>query len=302
MSVLLPCSGALATALAAGNIKEQADIYSASLLSGAQYYWTSYNTSLVIGGLTYVATPIKRGRRSLTYTMTVPQLDIEIEAANATPNLKSEAVLGLFDGGQIVLARAYMPTPGDTTTYGIITLFVGDVGQVQVTGNRIALTVKGRNNKLDMNAPRNVYQSGCLNTFCDAACTLSAGSFTHAFTVGSSPAPSSTFVPWATPPGNPKLYVSGKLTMTSGAANGLGRSIVAADSTGVTLVYPLPIVPTAGDSFNALQGCDKTLGLDATGGAITPSAGGNCNGYSNVANFRGFPYVPTPEQTANGMT
>ena len=36
-------------------------------------------------------------------------------------------------------------------------------------------------------------------------------------------------------------------------------TIKEADSTGLTLIYPLPNVPAAGDAFTAAQGCDHTM-------------------------------------------
>ena len=45
---------------------------------------------------------------------------------------------------------------------------------------------------------------------------------------------------------------------------------------------PLPNVPAVGDTFSVFPGCDKTK---------TTCAGK----FSNIARFRGFPFVPVPE-------
>ena len=47
-------------------------------------------------------------------------------------------------------------------------------------------------------------------------------------------------------------------------------------------MYPLPFAPSAGDAFTVYAGCDHT---QAT-----------CQGrFNNVAENRGFPYVPPPQ-------
>ena len=52
--------------------------------------------------------------------------------------------------------------------------------------------------------------------------------------------------------------------------------------TSLTLLYPLQSVPAAGDSFTVYFGCDHTPGT--------------CQSkFNNLANFRGFPYVPPPQ-------
>jgi hypothetical protein len=47
--------------------------------------------------------------------------------------------------------------------------------------------------------------------------------------------------------------------------------------------YPWPFPIGAGDTFNFLPGCDKSLGSQG------------CSGFNNVVNFLGEPFVPVPE-------
>lgn len=288
MPLLRTCSTALANALAAGNVPLQADLFVFTLLGGTVLRYTTAEADLTVSGNAYSHGPpfVSRSNWKLPNTMVVPQIMVLIRASDTSPNLKTLAIGGYFDGATCDVSRLYMPTLGDTTTYGTIDIFSGDVGQVQLDGSTVTLTVKGRNNKLDVNYPRNTYQPSCNNTFCDSTCTLSAASFTTAFTVGASP--STKFIPWSgTPPSNAAQYAGGKVTFTSGANIGIQRTIAAADNTGLTLVYPLGIAPTAGDAFSALLGCDKTLNTCA----VT---------YSNITHFRGYPFIPTPESSANG--
>ena len=62
------------------------------------------------------------------------------------------------------------------------------------------------------------------------------------------------------------------------------RATVSSVNVGVSysLMYPLPFAPATGDAFTVAFGCDHT---QAT-----------CQGkFNNLANFRGFPYVPPPQ-------
>lgn len=295
MSLLRTASSALKTALAAGPVAYSADLFTVTLASGTVYYWTTWTSNLVVGGNTFVAVAspfLSRSRWNVVNTMTIPTLELRIIADNSAfaggAQLKLQVHNGLFDGCSLLFQRVFMPTPGDVTTLGTVDLFKGDGGKAQIIGTGIVLHVKGRNNRLNVPAPRNTYTTTCLHTFCDAGCTLSRATFTASYAVGSSPAPTAIFLPWASAPGTPGRYALGSVTMTSGADSGAKRSIVKADSTGVFLAYPLYVVPSAGDTFTAFQGCDKKFTT--------------CNAtYSNAVNFRGFPFLPLPEDTAHGQ-
>lgn len=78
-------------------------------------------------------------------------------------------------------------------------------------------------------------------------------------------------------------HVQGSLVWTSGANANL-RSTVKSVNAGsaLNLMYPLPFAPATGDAFTVAFGCNHT---QAT-----------CQGtFNNLANFRGFPYVPPPQ-------
>ena len=90
---------------------------------------------------------------------------------------------------------------------------------------------------------------------------------------------SATTIPWI---GASAAYAQGTITFTSGADTGASATVKTATASALTLAYPLPQVPAAGDAFTAYQGCDHTLAT--------------CKAkFNNAANFRGFPFVPVPE-------
>jgi uncharacterized phage protein (TIGR02218 family) len=296
--ILRPCSGALKTALAAGNIRDQADLFTLSILGASTYHWTSWDSDLTVGAQLFASSASsfqqpQRGQWRVINTMEVPTLDVIIldnSTAGFTgigsPRFRTQVHNGLLDGASFLLQRVYMPTPGDTATLGTVDIFSGDVGQVTLTGAQTVLKIRGKNSRLDRPAPLNVYQPGCIHTFCDAGCTLSAATFTLATTVSVG---TRTIVKVNAVPSPASQVRGGTLTMTSGVAAGQKRSIIQVSTvTSLVLAYPLTAAPSPGDTCTVFTGCDKTLGT--------------CDGtYSNKVNFRGFPYIPPPASAAVGQ-
>ena len=72
--------------------------------------------------------------------------------------------------------------------------------------------------------------------------------------------------------------------MFTSGANANVRATVKSVAAGValTLIYPLPVAPAVGDAFTVYAGCDHTQ-------ATCQSR------FNNLANFRGFPFVPPPQ-------
>ena len=78
----------------------------------------------------------------------------------------------------------------------------------------------------------------------------------------------------------------GTITFTSGPNNGVTRTIKNFTSLdGVETVVPFEFTPQSGDTFIIYPGCDKQL---ATCGGV----------FGNMANFRGCPFIPSPESAA----
>jgi uncharacterized phage protein (TIGR02218 family) len=291
VSILRPCSTALAAALESGAPLWSADLFQFTLIDGVtNYFWTSWDSDLACDGATYASKApwIERSKWNVTNTMEVPSLEITLRALNegfaGGTQLKTQIHNGLLDGASVLLSRAYMQTPGNTAALGAIALFGGVVAGITITDAKIAITAKGKNNLLDQYAPRNVYQTGCNHNFCDANCTLNAASYTTGYAVGASGI-STTFIPWSgTAPANAALYANGQIAFTTGVCAGQSRTIMNGNAEGLNLAYPLYEVPASGDSFAAIQGCDKTLATCQTV-------------YNNLQHRRAFDFVPPPDTT-----
>ena len=165
------------------------------------------------------------------------------------------------------------------TAIGSVTLFKGRLGVIDGIGRTTAkLTVNSDLVLLDIDMPRNIYQPTCLHTLYDSGCTLIKNAYGVNGSAGAGS--SASVINWT---GASLNVQQGTITFTSGVNTGVTATVgsVAAEVS-LTLLYPLESVPATGDGFTVYYGCDHTPGT--------------CQGkFGNLANFRGFPYVPPPQ-------
>lgn len=210
-----------------------------------------------------------------------------------------------FDDAGAKIERLYIPATGGITSQAMW-WWGGPVGRVKPTSVTVELDVESGMAKLAATLlPRLVFGPGCVNMLYDSACQLVQADNTYACTVAASPTPTvsvfgtGTVLPAATQLSD--YFRLGVVTFTSGTLSGQKRGVrIDSFSAGVhtlTMDKPLPVAPVAGDAFSLFPGCDKQ---QATCGSITNSTIGKFrispSTYgSNVAHFRGFPYVPRAE-------
>jgi uncharacterized phage protein (TIGR02218 family) len=127
--------------------------------------------------------------------------------------------------------------------------------------------------------PAVILQPGCTNTLFDARCGLVKASFAESNVVQAGSTVNKLLSLSAKADG---YYDNGQIAFISGANAGLVKAVKQYLGQFFTFNSPLPFVPNAGDAFTAYPGCDKTQ-LTCT------------NKFSNLVNFEGFPYVPSPE-------
>jgi uncharacterized phage protein (TIGR02218 family) len=185
---------------------------------------------------------------------------------------------GVFDGAELTLYRAFMPTYGNTAA-GTVIMFVGRVAEIDAGRSLATFSVNSHLELLNLNMPRNLYQAGCVNSLFDASCTLNAASFAVAGTVSSAAGNQVTATGSV---GADSYFDLGSITFTSGTNNGISRGIKNYGNSPTStfhLITPFPVTPLPGDTFNAYPGCDKQQSTCASK-------------FRNLAHFRGFPYVP----------
>lgn len=287
----LASSSALAVALASGVNLLEADLFDILLQDGVTaFHFTTYPLPLTVGGTVYQSGPpfLEVKSWNVVNTMEVPEMSVLAHTGNASfnggGNLKSQLHNGLFDRAFLTYSIQYMATPGVTSTYAPLVIFGGLVADVEIGGVTSTLSVRGKNDLLDQMIPRTLYQVPCNKAFCDPNCTLNIASFTAGYAAGAGV--TRFFIPWSgTAPSNAAQYTNGSVTFTSGAAAGQTRNVALANSSGLTLVFPLYSAPAAGDSFNASQGCDWTF---------NSGSGQSCTDYGNEIHWRGYDQVPPP--------
>lgn len=263
----------------------KADLFTYTLKSGQVFRWGTFDQPVTYGGQTWTAAGpmMSRSRLSIRNSVEVPELDMKLLVRDSDTingrNIKEQIQNGVFDGATVEMDRVFMPKKGDTSL-GLVLMFLGRQSPANVKADVISLTAKGDNVLMNQQVPKNVYQTTCLHTFCDAGCTLSAAAFTITNAAGGSTTAGN--IVWGSLPGAPALYTLGRITFTSGPAAGQVRTVKFSANTGIVPAYPFDNTPLPGDTFSILQGCDRTQATCTTT-------------FANEQHFRGFPYVPPAE-------
>jgi len=268
-----------------------ADCFTITLADGtvARYTNAQYNVSIPQPGnpaFIFVAGDILVDGLKLKQTCGVDideqSIDISFKPSSTIAGLPWPIAVreGRFDGATMERQRAVLAAPGGAVIGGAaIIVFHGLVATVDNIGRlSCKMTVKSMLNKLAVDMPRDIWQPCCLNTLYDGLCTLSKSANSASSAVGASP--TLGFIPW--PGSSADIFDQGTITFESGANVGVSRTVQLSTSSGLTLSRPLDYLPVEGDSFVVYKGCDKTLATCQ-------------NRFNNLANFRGFPFVPPPE-------
>ena len=254
--------------------------------SGTVLTYTDFDVPVSWNGYTYLANSVLMS--GLRYKCTIgvvvdkQKINISARSTDTIGGIPFLAALrqGLLDGAYIQREKAYVSSTSGAllSPIGTVIMFKGRVEEIESLGRSGAVVnVASDLILLDYDFPRNTWGPNCSHVFCDSGCGLNIASFSATGTVGSGPSVSS--INWS---GSGTQYVLGTISFTSGVNTGVTVSIKNATSSSLVFSYPLPTAPAAGDSFIVAQGCDHTQST--------------CSGtYSNLSNYRGYPYVPPPQ-------
>lgn len=263
-----------------------ADLYTFNLQNGTVLRYSS-DQAITVAGVTWLGTGlrIERSKINLKIGVEVDQLDIDIypsaaDLVGANP-FAQLAVAGGLDGCYVQVDRAVGPNAANIV--GIIPKrFYGRVAKFSGGRSKLTLTVKSDLDLLNVQMPRVLFQPPCSHSLYDSGCTLNRSSFTVAGVVAGAGGTQTQFNTNLTQADG--YFTLGVIAFNSGANTGLKRYVKSyLNASGqVTLIQPLGVAATAGDAFTIYPGCDK-------------SAATCLNKFNNIANYRGFPYVPNPE-------
>jgi len=294
-------SPALLALLSSGVDFHTADLWTLTLQSGVVVRWSGADIPLSFGGETYSLGPI------IARTAISEKLGLEVSTMTVTLTARARGMSGTspsdvggmsliplilalgLDGATVRLDRAFLAA-WDLPVVGIVaSRFAGRVTSVpRVAGASADLVVSSWTILLNVETPPNIYKATCKHTLYDSGCTLSAvahSSTGHVLAgVAGPPDTRPNNGVWLSSiTGLGGLFTLGRIVFTSGANAGITRSVMSNDADGTfQITNPLPQPPTAGDSFTAYWGCDRT---SAT-----------CSGrFSNLEHFLGTEFVPVPE-------
>lgn len=263
------------------------DLVTITLVSATVYRWTSHGEDITTGGNTYSAggtgtVPLLgRGKIRDTTGLDPSSLSMRLGCGSGAQlggvRLQLAAVNGVLDGARVSLARCYLDAAG--VVIGTLARFEGRVSGVNIGSNSVELSVSSELETLSAVLPRHLYGPLCTHAVFDAGCGVVRADYT---TTGVVQSGSTEMVINHLLGSAPDYFVGGAITITSGTLNGLIRTVTASDTTTISVDVSWPSAPTAGTTFSAYPGCDKSLAT--------------CRSkFRNLPRRRGFDFVPVPE-------
>jgi hypothetical protein len=250
-----------------------ADLWSIMLRNGAVLHYTSWDTDLLIGGVTYKSHDVvlKGGQLKQTRGLEPNETDL-----TCYPNLGTEfggpsrvgnvpfleaCVAGLLDRAIVQRQRVFCPGPANPqtfSTYGPVRVFLGEVTEFdQITRNMAVLKCKDETYLLNIYMPRRQYMPSCAWTFGDSNCTFNKASLAVSAVAGVGSTQTSILAAALTQAAG--YFAFGTVKFTGGLNAGVTRSIQNFMSGTITLSGPFPQPIAAGDPFTITPGCSKNL-------------------------------------------
>jgi uncharacterized phage protein (TIGR02218 family) len=287
-AVVKPASPALIALLSSGEQFIMADLYTFTLIGGAVILrYSSAPTPIVANGYLFAVGPkFERSKTKVVIGTQVDELDIKIypETTNLVGSMPflQAAWQGQFDGALLQLERAFLGAAGGgygDTSAGTVILFSGRISDMDCSRTGVEMKCRSHLELLNIQMPRRLWQSSCTHVFGDAMCLFNRSSLAATFSAaGGSTTTVIQGAPTTTTP-----YAQGTIIAVTGGNAGYSRTIsnfVSGGAVTVKLAFLSPVV--AGDQFQLLPGCDRTLATCT-------------NIFNNAIHFGGFPYIPTPE-------
>jgi uncharacterized phage protein (TIGR02218 family) len=278
-----PASAALVALLAGSEQFIMADLYTLTLVGGSILRYSAAPTAISANGHTFVLGPkFERSRTKVVIGTQVDELEVRVypEPKDLIGDLLflEAAWQGQFDGALLQLERAFMPTYGDTSS-GTVVLFAGRISDIDCSRTGVELKCRSHLELLNIQIPRRLWQASCTHVFGGPMCHFNRESLSITFSAGAV----STQTVITNAPSSVTPFVLGTIKGVTGSNAGLSRTVAAFVSGGtvtVKLAFLFPVA--AGDQFQLLPGCDRTIATCR-------------NVFNNEANFGGFPFIPTPE-------
>lgn len=245
---------------------------------GVEYGFTSLDRDIEIDGVTYLAatgfTP-----SAIETGAGLDVDDLEVSGILDSPAItEADLLAGLWDNALVRVFvfdySAAVPEPGP--------LRIGTLGEVSVKTGRFVAELRGLAQRLQQTTGR-VVSAACDADLGDARCGVTLASYTVSGTVTA--VSSRRVFNGDTLP----ITAGGVLTFTSGANNGHAVEVKTLAAPTISLLMPMPYDVAVGDTYSVSAGCDRD---PATCRDV----------FSNLDNFRGFPFLSTTNELSRGPT
>ena len=264
------------------------DLLTITLVDGTAIYLTNADKDITWNGQLFSSgagnITFDRTKTSTKIGVAVAEMDITL-MANSGATIEGQPVLQYIrnaglDAANVNLDRLFLSDWN--TPIGTINNFLGRVSTLDVTRTEAKIKVKSWMVMLDLQLPKNTYQPTCLHSLYDAGCGISRSSHQYSGRVNAASTQISVMVNVGAFGVGAGTFTQGYVQFTSGTNAGQKRTVLGNDLVSLRLAMPLLNVPAIGDTFLIYPGCDHTSATCASK-------------FNNLANFRGFEFVPAPE-------
>lgn len=265
-----------------------ADLYKITLTDGMVLRYTSADIALTVGDDCYAPLAIERDGTTQTNDISVDEMHLTI-TVDPSARLDHETTImqaiaaGRFADAELELHRLFSPEPftmfsGRIDADYALLWWLGRLNIERAGGITIEATVASMTELLNVKFPTHLYYPPCIYTLGDASCGVNLDAFQKQ---GTATGGTRSAIQSGLSLDNGYL-AQGSITFTSGRNTGVTRTIRSNESGTITVVLPFYYPPAAGDTFYVLPACDKSMHC--------------CKArFSNLARFRGYPFIPVPE-------
>ena len=270
-----------------------AELFTITLANGTVMYYTTSDHDIIYNGHTYLSSGLLIQRGSISEKCGTEVTEVQLTVYPTTATIGGIGFLaavnnGALDYAQVKIERLYYDYFGGTYKGSIVKfdgLIVNDIPHAR---DHAEITVSSYAYLLSLNWPINIYEATCIWQLYSSACGLSKAALTVTGAVATYAGNTvSAFRSNLTQADN--YFTDGAIAFTSGANAGITRTIRQfLHSNGLlSLIVPLPNIPASGDTFSIYPGCDHQR-------ATCKNKFNNVDVNGNL-NYRGFPFIPTPE-------
>jgi uncharacterized phage protein (TIGR02218 family) len=256
---------------------------------------TSHKQSIVYGGYTFVAVPMKRGSIQYHANLEVDKLEITMGIVGIQVGTEQYSIptcirRDYFRGARV---RMWVVDYSDPAITGRMFWDGYISGEINYTDGVLKVSVGSILDRLSDKFPKVIYSEFCQHShFSTSApgafhtlCELVEASWNVASTVTSG----TTNVRIYAPIFAFSSYAEGYWERGKFYWSGVKRSVANHGDGYVDLLTPLPGVPQVDDAFSASPGCNRTSTMCYTK-------------YNNLTHFFGFEHIPKPEILYTSLT